>query len=111
MEKGIKTTIDTISSVADFSKKLADALDDRKITLLEGFSIGISLTQLAKSAKDWREALDELKDLDSIEFNVLIDAIKTEFNVSDTDAKETIDAAASLLHSLLILTGILNEKK
>lgn len=88
---GIQELKKAVTTAIGLGKKITEALEDGKITFIEGASIGIGAGMDAINVvKNAKQIWQEIKDLDGQELDELKAHVQQEFDLPNEQVEETI---------------------
>ena len=97
---GIDVLKNDIVLIAKLVKKVDLALEDDKVSFTESIALAFEIPNLFKVVKGYKEAVAELKDLDTNEVNELNTHFATEFDITNDKAEEVVEQILSLIVTL-----------
>jgi len=71
-KKGIETIEKVLSFLFDLGFQVADILEDKKVSVTEGFALALKLPKIWSTVKDFSEFKEEIKDIDPEELQRLL---------------------------------------
>jgi hypothetical protein len=103
MEKlGIQETKELIGACIGLGEGIAKAYaDDGKLSTWEGIMLTPKLFAVIKEAKDFKQILKELQDLDEDEIQELIEYVNDNFDIPQEELEQRIKAAFGIAIALI----------
>jgi hypothetical protein len=101
--EGIEKLKAALGAVIKLAKVTDTALDDKKITVIEGLKIGVASFQVWLAVKDFDTLKAEYADLDETEKDELVTYFVTEFDLNEDDIEEIIE---EIFTALMQLAGL-----
>jgi len=95
---GVEELKKAVTIAIGLGKSISQALEDGKVTFLEGASIGIGAGMDAiKVVKNAKQIWQEIKDLQESELAIIRDHVKQNFNIPNDQVEQTIGETLILI--------------
>lgn len=102
-KEGIDRIKFALGFLINYSESLIKKLEDKKLTWSERVGLIIDLTPLMEIVKNRLELVEQLKDLDTDEFNELKNFAVVEFNINNEIAEKRVKKCLNVLSSIFEL--------
>lgn len=106
---GIDSIKKSVAFAVDFGLKVADSLEDGKITFWESLGFVSNLKDIPEIVETLPQIKAEVKELSSEETSELLLYIKERFDFKGSDVEEKVNASISFLESSAILIETLKK--
>ena len=98
---GIEETKELLLPCMKLGEGIGKAFEDGKFTTWEGIMLSPKMLPIIKEAKDWREVIAEMKDIDPMEAEELKQFIRDNFDIAEDQLEARIEAGMFIVISLI----------